>query len=167
MMTNDLQDRLTRLVLRHGDDAARDCIEFALDLAECEGIKNARAQASTIIDGGLIPEPQPEIKPKSGRPGVPDAGLMAAWAAVTVVMEQQGITAHAACKWLCRPQGTRRNPKPTGVALTAESHPWSWDNPETLRDAYKTARKKRDGDEDFRTVSELCLPALRERLLRG
>lgn len=162
MVTDNQRDRLLRLVLRHGEDAAKDCINFALDLAEREGVTDARTQAGVIIDGGIIPEPQAEVESKPGRPGVPDAGLMAAWACVTVVMEQQGITKNAACKWLCRPRGTRRNPVPPGIGL---GDCWRWGEAETLRYLHKRACSRREEDEDFKTVSDLCLPAFRERLL--
>lgn len=120
-MLNDPQERIARLVLRYGEDAARDCIEVALEFAECDGVDRARANARAIIEGGIVPKAEPEATARPGHPGTPDAALMAAWATVTTVVEHQGVSVAAACADLCREKGSRRRPLPTGIALTTDN----------------------------------------------
>ena len=154
-MLDDFQERVARLVLKYGEDAARDWIDLTLEMAELDGVERARASASAIIDGGILPEVENEATASPGRPGVPDAALMAVWATVTIVVEHQGVSVAAACADLCREKGSRRRPLPTGIALTTDNGLRRWNNPEMLRDLHKRASRRRDTDSDFCAVCDL------------
>lgn len=162
-MSVDTLETLARLILRHGEDRARDCITTTLDLADAQGADHVRAMLDNALHGGQIPEPATQA-PGRGRPSNPDSGLIAVWASVEAAREVHGLSIEAACKWLCRSKGTRRNPIQTGIGLYTDHRQYRWEDPETLRGLHKKANKRRETDPDFRAVCDLCLPEIRTRL---